>query len=64
MIHKEKRQLLYDRVRSINNLLAKLEQHQFTNHAHIREIIMEDNLFTCIQFIDKIKEQRHVKTKK
>ena len=47
------RQLLYDRVRSINNLLEKLEKHQFTNYKCLREIITEHDLFTCIRFINK-----------
>ena len=63
IIHKVERQLLYDRVSRINNLLEKLEKHQFTNYTCLREIIMKDDLFTCIRFISKIKEHRHIKTK-
>ena len=63
IIHKVERQLLYDRVRSINRLLENLEKHQFINYTCLREVISEDDLFICIWFINKIKEHRHIKTK-
>ena len=63
-IHKAEGQPLYDRVRSINVILEKLDKHWFTSYTHLREIITEDDMFMCIWFLNKIKEHRHVKTKK
>ena len=62
-MHKAERQLLYDRVSSINVLLEKLEKDQFINYIHLREPLPEDNLFTCTQIINVIKEHRHDKIK-
>ena len=49
------RQLLYDRVRSIDILLEKLEKDQFINYTCLRQLLPEDDLFTYIQFINVIK---------
>ena len=63
MIHKAERQLLYDRVRSINVISDKLEKHGYTNYTCLREVIAEEDMFTCIRFINNIKEYRHAKIK-
>ena len=39
------------------------KKHQFIKNTCLKEIILEDDLFTCIWFINKIKEHRHIKTK-
>ena len=50
-------------VRSINITLDKLEKHWFANYTCLREVIMEEDMFTCICFINNIKEHRYVKIK-
>ena len=64
IIHKAERQLLYDRIRSINSILECLETHQFENYPLLREIITEEDMFTCIRLINKVKEHRHDKIKR
>ena len=63
IIHKAERQLLYDRVRNINRVLDMYEHNQFLNCTCLKKQISEDDLFTCIQFINMIKEHIHEKIK-
>ena len=67
IIHKVEKQLLYGRIRNINSLLDMFEQNRSQYYSHLKNMInqhdQERDIGKCIEFINKIKEQRHSKIK-
>ena len=68
IIHKVEKQLLYERIRNINNILDMYEQTRCEQYSHLKNMLKEQDqhdqdIGKCIQFINRIKEQRHDKIK-
>ena len=75
IIHKVEKQLLYERIRNINNTLETLEEQrkrqypQFKDmlnmpNQHVQDADPDSDLDRSKLFINKIKEHRHNKTKR
>ena len=63
IIQKVERQLLYERVRNVNSILHMYKQNRAKYYLQLRNLILEEDIFNCISFINKIKEHRHNKIK-
>ena len=65
IIHKAEKQLLYECIRNINNILATLDKQRENQDKKFKDIIFkhEQDLDRCRLFINKIKEHRHDKIK-
>ena len=69
IIHKAEKQLLYERIRNINQKLNMLETNRRDYYSHHKNMInqhdheKEQDISKCIQFIHKIKEHWHSKIK-
>ena len=64
IIHKAEKQLLYKRIRNINNNLYMYELKRSECYSQLRSLIQDDrNISQCILPINKIKEFRHNKTR-
>ena len=62
IIRKAEIALINERVRSINNTINMLSSEFDTCMRRLKEKIKEEDLLKCINFIDKSKEARHLKT--
>ena len=62
IVRKAEIALLNERVRSINNTINMLSSEFDTCMRRLKEKIKEEDLLKCINFIDKSKEARHLKT--
>ena len=58
--HKAEGHLLYERVRNINRVLQMYEPNQYENYIHLKNEIWEDDLYTCIQFINMAEHGTHL----
>ena len=63
IIQKAEKQLLYERIRNISNTLDMYEQIRCKQYCHLRNMITEDEINSCLHFINRIKELRHDKIK-
>ena len=69
IIHKAEKQLLYERIRNIDQKLNMLETNRRDYYSCLKSMInqhdqeIEQDISKCIQFINKIKEHRHSKIK-
>ena len=63
IIHKAERQLLHEQVRNINRILYMYEHNRGTFYSQLRNIISEEDMTKCRDFIYKIKEHRYFKVK-
>ena len=70
IIHKAEKQLLYDRIRNINSILATLYKQREKHYQEFKDTLNQNNLDheQCLErsrtFINRIKEHRHDKIKK
>ena len=75
IIHKAEKQLLYEHIRNINNILDTLNKQretqykkfndmQFKPNLHVQDPTPNSDLDRSRMFINKIKEHRHNKTKR
>ena len=64
IIHKAERQLLYERVRNLNNILYMHEHNRAKCYSQLRNLILEDDIIKCIHLVNKIKEHRHQQNQK
>ena len=70
IIHKAEKQLLYERIRNINSILATLDKQRENQYQKFKDTLDENNsdheqyLDRSRTFINKIKEHRHNKIKK
>ena len=62
IIRKAEIALINERVRSINNTINMLSLEADTCIRRLKEKIKEEDFLKCINFIDKSKEARHLKT--
>ena len=66
IIQKAEEELLYERIRNINNILDMYEQRRNKLYFHLQ--IMpnghEHDINRCLQLINKVKEHRHDKIKR
>ena len=65
---KWKKQLLYERIKNINNILDMYEQTRCKQYSHHKNMLNkhdqhDQDIAKCIQFINRIKEHRHDKIK-
>ena len=65
IIHKAKKQLLYECIRNISNILATLDKQREDQYKKFKDTIFnhEQDLDRCRLFINRIKEHRHDKIK-
>ena len=67
IIHKAEKQLLYERIRNINNTLDMFKKNRSQYYSYLKNMInqhdQETDVEKCILFINKIKEHRHRKIK-
>ena len=63
IIHKAEKQLLYERIRNINNILYMYKHNRYMYYSQIRNIITESEIYVWIHLINRIKEHRHNKVK-
>ena len=66
IIHKADKQLLYERIRNINNTFDMFEKNRSQYYSSLKNMINQQELHDqdigkCIQFIHKIKDHRHNK---
>ena len=71
IIHKAEKQLLYECIRNINNILAMLDKQREDQYKKFKDTISNQNnqdhdqdLDRSRLFINRIKEHRHDKSKK
>ena len=66
IIHKAEKQLLYERIRNINNILDMYGQTRFKQYSHLKIMLNEHehDINRCLQLINKVKEHRHDKIKR
>ena len=64
-MHKAEKQLLYEHIRNINNILATLDKQREDQYKKFKDTILnhEQDLDRSRLFINKIKEHRHDKIK-
>ena len=67
IIHKAEKQLLYERIRNINNTLEMFEKNRSQYFCCLKNMVnphdQDSDINKCILFINKIKEHRHSKIK-
>ena len=65
IIHKAEKQLLYECIRNINNIVATLDEQREDQYKKFKDNVSnhEQDLDRCRLFINKIKEHRHDKIK-
>ena len=70
IIHKAEKQLLYERIRNINSILATQDKQREIQYQKFKDTLVQNNadheqyLDRSRTFINKIKEHRHDKIKK
>ena len=64
IIQTAERQLLYERVRNINRILCMYEHNWTKLYSQLSNLIIEEDIFRCTSFINKIKEHRYLKVKR
>ena len=70
IIHKAEKQLLYERIRNINSILANLDKQREKHYQEFKDTLNQNNSDheQCLErsrtFINRIKEHRHDKIKK
>ena len=70
IVHKAEKQLLYERIRNINSILATLDKQRENQYQKFKETLNQNNLEhekyleRSRTFINRIKEHRHDKIKK
>ena len=63
IIHKAEKQLLYERIRNINSILYMCEHNRYKQYSHLRNMITENEINSCLHLINRIKEHRHDRMK-
>ena len=63
IIHKAEKQLLYERIRNVNTILYMSEHNRYKYYLCLRNMIRENEVNSCLQLINRIKEHRYAKLK-
>ena len=63
IIHKAEKQLLYERIKNINNILYMYEHNRYMYYSQLSNMVTESEIYMCIHLVNKIKEHRHNKVK-